>query len=146
MTQFRTVHAAIRALVVASALVGCAGPLKNPLMPDSMAKPIATEHAVEAPPPKAPAVAPAPDPFPGANSPDLPPVWMQPITFDPTGSWPGASSTSALQSPLWPMRASGDIGVPRGLGRNERENVAVGAVVGVGLFAAAMLHAFGVWH
>lgn len=71
--------------------------------------------------------------------------WVQPITFDPTAGWTGASSSSSLRSPLWPMRASGDVGVPRALSRAEQENVAVGAVVGAGLFAAALLHAFGVW-
>jgi hypothetical protein len=71
--------------------------------------------------------------------------WVQPITFDPTAGWTGASSSSSLRSPLWPMRASGDVGVPRAPSRAEQENVAVGAVVGAGLFAAALLHAFGVW-
>jgi len=137
---------AIRCGVLLVALfASCRAPLPNPKPADVEPRAIAPTVPADAEPlePRHEAFVPAQEPFVLAEHAGT--EWVQPITFDPTGSWAGASSTSSLQSPLWPMRASGDIGVPRTLGRVEQENVAVAAVVGAGLFAAALLHAFGVW-
>jgi hypothetical protein len=132
-------------VVLVALLASCQAPVPNPKRVDLEPRAPAPTVVADAEPiePQPETFASAPEPFLLAEHAGT--AWVQPITFDPTGAWPGASSSSALRSPLWPMRASGDVGVPRGLSRAEQENVAVGAVVGAGLFAAALLHAFGVW-